>query len=87
MQYCPRTIALRRGKVVYDGPSAALTADLLKKLYGDDARELLDETAQREDSVAASRTSAQSTPGAAVQAEAMSAPPRYAFAIEPARSN
>ncbi|CAB3761739.1 phosphonate ABC transporter ATP-binding protein [Paraburkholderia humisilvae] len=45
MQYCPRTIALRRGKVVYDGPSANLTPALLKQLYGDDARELLEEPA------------------------------------------
>jgi phosphonate transport system ATP-binding protein len=28
MQYCQRTIAMRRGKVVYDGPSAALTPAL-----------------------------------------------------------
>ncbi len=44
MQYCPRTVALRRGKVVYDGPSTSLTPALLQQLYGDDARELLDET-------------------------------------------
>jgi phosphonate transport system ATP-binding protein len=43
MQYCPRTVALRRGKVVYDGASANLTPALLQQLYGDDARELLDE--------------------------------------------
>jgi phosphonate transport system ATP-binding protein len=46
MQYCQRTIAMRRGKVVYDGPSAALTPALLQKLYGDDARELLDDSLQ-----------------------------------------
>ncbi|SKC84458.1 phosphonate ABC transporter, ATP-binding protein [Burkholderia sp. CF099] len=46
MQYCQRTIAMRRGKVVYDGPSAALTPALLQKLYGDDARELLDDSQQ-----------------------------------------
>jgi len=45
MQYCPRTVALRRGKIVYDGPSASLTPALLQQLYGDDARELLDEHA------------------------------------------
>jgi phosphonate transport system ATP-binding protein len=45
MQYCPRTVALRRGKVVYDGPSARLTPLLLQQLYGDDVRELLDEYA------------------------------------------
>ena len=34
MKYCPRVIALREGRVVYDGPSSALTADLLLELYG-----------------------------------------------------
>nr|WP_175114556.1 phosphonate ABC transporter ATP-binding protein [Paraburkholderia solisilvae] len=45
MQYCARTVALRKGKVVYDGRSADLTPALLQQLYGDDARELLDEHA------------------------------------------
>jgi phosphonate transport system ATP-binding protein len=45
MQYCPRTIALRDGRVVYDGPSAALTPALLQQLYGSAARELLDPAA------------------------------------------
>jgi phosphonate transport system ATP-binding protein len=49
MQYCPRTVALRRGKIVYDGPSADLTPALLKKLYGDDARELLEEQQAADD--------------------------------------
>jgi phosphonate transport system ATP-binding protein len=49
MQYCPRTVALRRGKIVYDGPSAELTPELLKKLYGDDARELLEEQHAEDD--------------------------------------
>jgi phosphonate transport system ATP-binding protein len=40
IKYCPRTIALHRGKVVYDGPSAALTPALLGELYGADAEEL-----------------------------------------------
>jgi phosphonate transport system ATP-binding protein len=41
VRYCPRTVALRAGEVVYDGPSAALTSDLLRDLYGDDCDELL----------------------------------------------
>jgi phosphonate transport system ATP-binding protein len=41
MRYCPRTIALRAGKVVFDGPSAVLTADKLCELYGAEAEELL----------------------------------------------
>jgi phosphonate transport system ATP-binding protein len=38
-RYCPRTIALHAGRVVYDGPSSALTPDLLAQLYGSSARE------------------------------------------------
>lgn len=42
IKYCPRTIALHRGRVVYDGPSAALTPQLLGELYGSEADELFD---------------------------------------------
>ncbi|SON55311.1 Phosphate-import ATP-binding protein PhnC [Hartmannibacter diazotrophicus] len=38
--YCPRTIAMRAGQVVYDGPSTALTDDFLKDLYGLEAEDL-----------------------------------------------
>jgi phosphonate transport system ATP-binding protein len=41
MRYCPRTIALRDGKVVFDGASAALTPEKLGELYGAEAEELL----------------------------------------------
>jgi phosphonate transport system ATP-binding protein len=41
MRYCPRVVALRHGKVVYDGPSAALTQQMLRDLYGSEADELL----------------------------------------------
>ena len=34
IRYCPRTVALRDGKIVYDGPSVALTHGLLCTLYG-----------------------------------------------------
>jgi phosphonate transport system ATP-binding protein len=40
-QFCARTVALRRGEVVYDGPSALLDAALLNSLYGGAAVELL----------------------------------------------
>jgi phosphonate transport system ATP-binding protein len=40
LKYCPRTVALNRGRVVYDGPSSALTPQLLGELYGADAQEL-----------------------------------------------
>jgi phosphonate transport system ATP-binding protein len=72
MQYCPRTVALRRGKIVYDGASAALTPALLQQLYGDDARELLEET----DSDAAQPHADANAPK----------PQRYAFALDPAHS-
>jgi phosphonate transport system ATP-binding protein len=42
IKYCPRTVALHRGKIVYDGPSAALTPQLLGELYGSDVEELFD---------------------------------------------
>jgi phosphonate transport system ATP-binding protein len=37
LKYCPRTVALRAGKVVYDGPSSALTSARLRELYGTDS--------------------------------------------------
>ena len=40
MKYCRRTVALNQGRVVYDGPSAALTPQMLGELYGADAEEL-----------------------------------------------
>jgi phosphonate transport system ATP-binding protein len=44
-KYCPRTVALRDGRVIYDGPSEALTPDFLLDLYGADSEELvMDET-------------------------------------------
>jgi phosphonate transport system ATP-binding protein len=40
IRYCPRTIALNAGRVVYDGPSSALTPQLLAELYGSSVSEL-----------------------------------------------
>jgi phosphonate transport system ATP-binding protein len=40
LSYCPRTIALREGEVVYDGPSKALTPAFLSELYGAESEEL-----------------------------------------------
>lgn len=39
--YCPRTIALHAGEVVYDGPTRALSAERLRELYGTQSDELL----------------------------------------------
>jgi phosphonate transport system ATP-binding protein len=41
IKYCPRTIALHQGKVVFDGPSSMLTPQLLRELYGVQADEIL----------------------------------------------
>ena len=40
-RFCSRTVALSHGRVVYDGPTAALTPAMLLELYGADAVELL----------------------------------------------
>ena len=39
--FCPRTVALRAGEVVYDGPTQALTPARLHDLYGAQTDELL----------------------------------------------
>jgi phosphonate transport system ATP-binding protein len=41
-RYCDRVIALRDGSIIFDGPTAALDGDLLHRLYGAGARELLE---------------------------------------------
>jgi len=41
IRFCPRTVALREGRIVYDGPSAALTPALLGELYGAESETLL----------------------------------------------
>ena len=41
VKYCPRTIALNQGKVVYDGASTGLTPAVLRDLYGAEADEIL----------------------------------------------
>jgi phosphonate transport system ATP-binding protein len=60
LAYCPRTIALRDGRVVYDGPSSALTPPFLSELYGAESEELfLPATA----AAASDRISGQPFPG------------------------
>jgi len=41
LKYCSRTIALRGGRIVYDGPSGALTPGFLSQIYGAESEELL----------------------------------------------
>jgi phosphonate transport system ATP-binding protein len=40
LAYCPRTIALRQGEVVFDGPSRTLTPAMLNELYGAESESL-----------------------------------------------
>lgn len=40
LKYCPRTIALKAGKIAYDGPSSALTPAFLNQIYGAESEEL-----------------------------------------------
>jgi phosphonate transport system ATP-binding protein len=40
MTYCPRTIALKDGGIVYDGPSKDLSPPLLRSIYGDESDDL-----------------------------------------------
>jgi phosphonate transport system ATP-binding protein len=40
LRYCPRTIALKSGEVVYDGPSEGLTPALLNSIYGAESSDL-----------------------------------------------
>jgi phosphonate transport system ATP-binding protein len=40
LKYCPRTIALKAGEVVYDGPSNMLTPSLLSSIYGAESSDL-----------------------------------------------
>ncbi len=41
IKYCPRTIAMRDGRIIFDGPSSQLTADFLHELYGAESEELI----------------------------------------------
>jgi phosphonate transport system ATP-binding protein len=47
MRYCPRIIALKAGKVVYDGPSAGLDRPTLVDIYGPEIQEVFWEGEQR----------------------------------------
>lgn len=40
-RYCPRTIAMRDGRIVFDGPSGDLTLGFLREIYGEASEELV----------------------------------------------
>ena len=39
--YCHRALGMRKGRMIYDGPVADLTAQRLQELYGSDAQEIV----------------------------------------------
>ncbi len=43
VRYCPRTVALKKGEIVFDGPTADLTPAMLNRLYGAESHELFGE--------------------------------------------
>jgi len=43
LKYCSRVVALKDGRIVYDGPTAALTESQLKDLYGSDSDLVFDD--------------------------------------------
>ena len=45
LQYADRIIGIRAGKIVYDGPTASITQDVLKEIYG---RSLTDDDVMKE---------------------------------------
>lgn len=47
LSYCPRAIALKAGKIVYDGPSDELTPTLLSSIYGAELSELFPSSLDR----------------------------------------
>ena len=44
MRYCPRSIALKEGEVVYDGPTGQLTVAKLQDIYGPHIAEFYDQS-------------------------------------------
>ena len=52
-RYCKRVIALKSGRVVYDGPSAQLTQTLLQDLYGANAAAVLRRSAPSDEALGA----------------------------------
>ncbi|MEL7348847.1 MAG: ATP-binding cassette domain-containing protein, partial [Pseudomonadota bacterium] len=40
-RYCQRTIAMRDGRIVFDGPSKQLTTGFLREIYGEASEELI----------------------------------------------
>jgi phosphonate transport system ATP-binding protein len=76
LKYCARTIALKAGKVAYDGPSCALTPAFLNQIYGAESEELFLPSFEARTRFAQERQDSDGLPGARLPAK----PP--AFEIE-----
>jgi phosphonate transport system ATP-binding protein len=61
LRYCPRTIALKSGAVVFDGPSRELTPALLNAIYGAESDEIVPPVAEP---AIAAKDAAPAVPGA-----------------------
>ena len=82
--YCPRTIALKAGEVVFDGASTDLTAARLREIYGDASEELiLPGLADAAPAPAGARAGAAAPAGQAAAAEVAAA--ALAVPMRPAR--
>jgi len=68
LRFCPRTVALHKGRVVYDGPSSALTEAMLRELYGSEAEDILGGSNSLTRPAAAAPTPFDSIPAMAVAA-------------------
>lgn len=67
IKYCPRTIAMRDGQVIFDGPSCQLTADFLHELYGAESEEIiLGRSVSSEEDAEADSLNAAGTPAVAI---------------------
>ncbi len=53
IKYCPRTVALKNGEVVYDGPSNRLTPAFLRQIYGAASEEMFAHAVPQENMAAA----------------------------------
>jgi len=49
LRYCPRTIALKSGEIVFDGPSCELTPALLNAIYGAQSEDFFEDAAEPAD--------------------------------------
>lgn len=70
IKYCPRVVALNQGRVVYDGPSSALTVSLLRELYGVQADEVLAPAGAAADAPSRAPSRTEGVPWAVPQARA-----------------